>query len=110
MEDTCLNGINDDREISPLRGLVSDGGNFDSAKIGQLRCQKSSAMNMSAYEFQTIMMTSAIFYYYLCTFINLLNFNNLLLFKLHSVLQGDKIHRCPFNIARGVSESQIHSC
>jgi REP element-mobilizing transposase RayT len=25
VSDTCLNGMNDDQEISPLRGLVSDG-------------------------------------------------------------------------------------
>jgi hypothetical protein len=46
--------MNDVEEISPLRGLVSDGGKFDSTKIGQLRCLNSYARNISASDFSQL--------------------------------------------------------
>jgi hypothetical protein len=57
MKDTCSNGMNNIEEISPLRGLVSDGGEFASTKIGQLRCRRAHTKNISASLFQSIMKT-----------------------------------------------------
>jgi hypothetical protein len=61
MKDTCLNGMNDVEEISPLRGFGSDGGEFVSTKIRQLRCRNLHTRNISASEFHTIMNTSSTF-------------------------------------------------
>ena len=52
MKDTCLNGMNDVEEISPLRGFGLDGGEFVSTKIGQLRCRNAHTGNIFASEFQ----------------------------------------------------------
>ena len=54
MIDICLNGMNDVDEISPLRGAVSEGGEFVTTKIWQQCCQNASE-NIYTYEFQLIM-------------------------------------------------------
>ena len=58
MKDTCLNGMNDVEEISPLRGWVFDGGENASAKIGPRSGRNAHTRNISASEFQSIMKTS----------------------------------------------------
>jgi hypothetical protein len=66
MKDTCLNGMNDIEAISPLRGLVSDGGEFTSTKIGQLRCRNAHARSIYASEFQSIMKTTTTLFSTIC--------------------------------------------
>ena len=66
MIDTCSNGMNDVEEISPLRGLVSEGGEFASTKIGQLRCRNEHTRNIPASEFQSIMKTSTTLFSTVC--------------------------------------------
>jgi hypothetical protein len=61
MRSTCLNGMIDADEISPLRGVVSDKGEFASTKIGQLRCRNVHSGNNYTSEFQLIMKIHPIF-------------------------------------------------